>query len=247
MRLIVVHALFAIVLFAPWSASAGTVKIEDWTEAGHFAINAPLGGGAFLATTTGGPLGNRTFMSFCLEFNERIVLGNTFNYELSDNAKAGGGGAGPDGDPLSDATKWLYYQTVAGGGYDELVTQVAGSGNLANSGWYIQQAIWYLEDERAASQIHAYSLALANLAITGAANATTGWAALNALGHNVQALNLKNAAGDLRQDQIVWTFAPPTSVPDGDSSTLTQLMAVAWVGALGYLFVGLPRLRRRTG
>jgi hypothetical protein len=246
MRLTPALIVLATLLLAPWSAHAGTVRIDDWTEAGHFANNAPNGGGAFLATTTGGPLGNRTFMTFCLEFNERITLGNTFDYELSNNAMYGGTGGGPAGDPLSDATKWLYYQTASGtGGYQALVTQAGG--DLMSSGSLIQQAIWYLEQERTAGQISSYAVALANLAISGAANVATGWAALNAAGHNIYAMNLENNAGVWKQDQIVWTFTPPPpppSVPDGDASTLIQLIAVGWIGAIGYLFVGLPGRRR---
>jgi hypothetical protein len=222
MRLTALHTLLGILLVLPWSASAGTVKIEDWTQAGHFKNNSPDGGGPFLATTTGGPLGNRTFMTFCLEFNENIALGNTFSYELSDSAMNGGTGGGPLGDPMSE-------------------------GNLNYSGSYIQEAIWYLEQERTSLQISSFALALAERASTAAAHATTGWAALAALGHSVQALNLKNLSGNLKQDQIVWTFtptAPPPAVPDGDASTLVQLIAVAWIGAIGYLFVGLPRRRR---
>src|SRR5688572_11874044 len=112
MRHTLVRLTLAVWLIAPMTATAGTVTLTDWTAAGHFAGNAPNGGGPFKAVTVGGELGDQPdgFLTFCLEFNERFTLGGTYNYALSDNAVLGGvGGGGPGGDPVSDATKWLYY------------------------------------------------------------------------------------------------------------------------------------------
>ena len=249
-------AVFAMLFLVPWSAHAGTVTLTDWTAPGHFAQNAPNGGGAFLATTHGGPLGSESFLTFCLEFNERITLGNTFDYELSDSAMFGGVGGGPAGDPVSDATKWLYYQTVAGGGYDELITQVAnGLGwdvgtALLNSGSYLQRAFWYLEQERDSGQAGTFAVKLAQLAVSGAAHPTTGWGALNSLGHNVFAMNLVNRNGAMKQDQLAYLFIPPVPhvpVPDGDPSTLAQLTAVFSLVAIGGVAANVGRrMRRRT-
>jgi hypothetical protein len=98
--------------------------------------------------------------------------------------------------------------------------------SLARSGWYIQQAIWYLEQERSQAQIHpvAYQLAL------GAdANA---WLAKEAAGARIYAMNLTLPDGTLRQDQLV--LVPELGV-------LAHLYA-----GLGLLGAGASWLRRRT-
>jgi hypothetical protein len=101
MRKIVSRFAFLAVFVAlfPSVARAGTVTLNDWTT-GNFANNAPDGGGAFQATTVGGPLGTSTFLTFCLEFSEHFSYSESSNYELSDAAKAGGGSAVGGEDPL---------------------------------------------------------------------------------------------------------------------------------------------------
>jgi hypothetical protein len=241
---VLVRLTLAVWLVAPVVATAGTVKLTDWTAAGNFAGNAPSGGGPFKAVTVGGPLGDLPggFLTFCLEFNESFVAGSTYNYELSDNARLGGlRGGGPDGDPVSDATKWLYYNTRSGG-YVGLVTTVAGGVNLdvhlPKSGKYFQEAIWFLEGERLQSEIHDYSYRLANNALKALTANPNLWTSLELEGHRVYAMNLTATDGSLKQDQLAY-------VPVAEPGTLAQLAALGPIGLLGYLAIGASRLVRR--
>ena len=90
---------------------------------------------------------NFLFSSFCVEKNEYLtwdpvaftVIG------LSDSAVSGGvGGATAGIDPLSNATKWLFWNFTTGN-LDELgLGYTYNNDSAANA---LQQAIWYLENE----------------------------------------------------------------------------------------------------
>lgn len=205
MRRGVITSCVVAALALPIAAQAGTVTLTDWDVAGDFKKNAPGGGGAFKAVVDGGPLDDLEFFTFCLEFTEHITLPGTYNYTLSDKAMNGGGGPNPD--PLSKATMWLYYQAVSGG-YTSVLSTALGAYNAANTGWYIQEAIWFLEEERDSTLIDAKSLALANYAATN-----QNWDALYSLGHRVYAMNLTSATGQLKQDQLAYMPTPePASI-----------------------------------
>ena len=202
-----------VLTLGPNLATAGTVTLNDWTT-GNFAVNAPDGGGAFEATTVGGPLGNSSFLTFCLEFTEHFEFGQPYNYELSDRAMGGGEGGGPTGDPLDDRSRWLYYTAVTGA-YNAWDATLFG-GNWGNIGWYIQEAIWFIEQERDWSQIDAYSRNLVTLA-----NSQAG--SINLAGI-VQVMNVTAFDGSPRQDQIVMVSVPDQGIP--------QLLVFAVLGTL---------------
>lgn len=193
-RLAVLSALVA-TLVLPATAAAGTVTLTDYTL-GNFANNAAGGGGPFLATTNGGPLGNSSFIAFCLEISEHFSYGVAYNYTLSTGATNGGvaGQTSPNFDPLSDATKWLYYQAVSGG-YTSWYTGATGLAVNANAGANFQYAFWYLENEQTAGQTPAAGLALANYALQPGRNLSTP-------GYAVWAMNLTDASGNVYQSQL---------------------------------------------
>jgi hypothetical protein len=204
-RLTVLFALLA-VLVMPALATASTVTLTDWTTSGNFFNNAAGGGGPFEAKTTGGALGVADFITFCIEFNEEFNYGATYDFALSDGAKNGGvsGQTLPNFDPLSDATKWLYYEVVSGS-YSSMYTAATGLGPSNDVGANFQYAIWYLEGERTESQIGSSSAGF-NLATYALAH--QNWSALFANGNRVYAMNLTDAAGGLHQDQLAYGVVP---------------------------------------
>ena len=107
-RLVLLVALHALLL-RPSPAAADAIILTDLIT-GDFANNAAGGGGPFKATTTGTLLGATDFVTLCIEFNEHFSYGTSYNFTLSDSAISGGV-AGGNPDPVSDATKWLYYQS----------------------------------------------------------------------------------------------------------------------------------------
>ena len=227
MKRIGTAVLLVAMLGIPAAARAGTVTLTDWTT-GDFATNAPGGGGAFLATTAGGDpvLGNISFLTFCLEYNEHFSYSGTYNFTLSDGAVQGGV-AGGNPDPVSDATKWLYYQAISGG-YVSVFSAIGAA--VTHAGSHIQQAIWYMEEERSDTQISSIALALANHA-----NSTpqlTEWASLQSQGHRVYAMNLTTLNGGVAQDQLAHTVPEPG----------TFVLASAGLSLLG---LASARVRRR--
>ncbi len=210
----------------PAVARADSVRLYDWTDAGNFVANGG-NGGPFRAETTGPLLGTSSFMTFCIEFNEYFNYGVAYDFTLS-NGAIGGGVSGGNPDPLSNATKWLYYQALSGA-YSTWYTTAVPGATLAdvNIGANFQYAIWSLEGE-----MNLVAGSAGALVATYASN-NQNWATLEGQGHRVYAMNLVTEAGAPVQDQLAYT-AP---VPDG-GATLTLL-----AGAL----VGMGALRKRRG
>jgi hypothetical protein len=77
--------------------------------------------------------------------------------------------------------------------------------NWTNVGWYIQEAIWYIEQERDWAQINTYSRSLVMLANSQANS-------MNLAGV-VRVMNITGFDGTPRQDQLVMV-----SVPDSGES-----------------------------
>jgi hypothetical protein len=194
-----VFLMIAAVAAIPAAVHADTITLTDWNW-GHFVNNAAGGGGPFLATTSGPLLGNSQFMTFCIEYNEHFNPGGTYNVTLSDGAIGGGvGGGNPD--PLSDATKWIYYQAVSGG-YSSWYSPLNN-----NVGASFQNAIWWLENERTTADLGGTSAAGYVLAQYAIAN--QNWGSLDAQGHRVYAMNLTDGNHGAVQDQLAYTSPVP--------------------------------------
>lgn len=162
------------------------------------------------------------YQSFCLELGESVPLNNTYSYVVNDRAI--NGGVGPAGDPISIGTAFLFSQFAAGtlAGYDYTATSYGV--DRSASAAYLQQAIWWLENEETLSA----SQQAANSFIVLVQGMWTNPMADNNGTYRVAALNLYDAAGNLAQDQLVL-------VPDGGLT----------VALLGMAFIGLLALKRR--
>lgn len=104
-------------------------------------------GGEFKATVLSGdimgnPVGS-TWQTFCVERDEYVSLPGTY-YAVVNTAAVLGGVGGPEPDPLSPKTAWLYDQFLDGtlSGYD-----YSTQSGRQNSAAALQNAIWYIEQE----------------------------------------------------------------------------------------------------
>lgn len=213
----------ALVVASPLRAGADTIIVTDYS-AFPFGTNA-TSGGPYLATTSGSLLGNRSFITFGLEYNEPLTLGEEYEFVLSENAYHGGVN-GAVGDPVQTKSKWLYYQ-VASNSY---LTWGSGSPAITSTfGSSVQQAIWYFEGERKQNQIDAAAQTLVSW-VTGR---FSEWTALEAQGHHVFALNLTAPEGCVGvectqiRDQLAYAYIPATPEPASMMLFGSGLIAVA--------------------
>ena len=135
--------LLILPIFLVSNASAyeyGVIKDDNITLLnGGNGIN---GGGAFNWEADDG----YHFASFCLEKNEYITPGNTYAIEDITNGATAGGIGGPNPDPISNETAWLFWNFSQGtlAGYNS-------SSSTMQAG--LQNLIWEGEEE-----ISSYSL-----------------------------------------------------------------------------------------
>lgn len=145
-----------------------------------------------------------TFQTFCLEHNE--YLSGSTTYDVVPNDRMVNGGVGPQGDPLSRGTAYLYHEFQNGtlAGYNYYNT---GDGRHT-SAQSLQNAIWYLEDEESGSLSESYEdMLIAQFgSISNAKLDNNGLIAVAVLN-----LYAEGHAGDqdyLRQDALVCTPVP---------------------------------------
>jgi hypothetical protein len=171
------------------------------------------------------PLG---FQTFCLEYNEYITSGGTYDAQIGTAAIRGGVGIGsgptsPRSDPISVGTAYLYtlFATCL---LDPHYTYENGD-QRAIDAESLQKAFWYLEDERTWSQTGG-----SNTFVTLALNKFGGEVGARAdyTGSSVGVLNLTSSAG-YHQSQLIY-------VPDGGVTAIL----------LGLALNGLAALRRKA-
>ena len=224
--------LLVVALAAP--ATAGQVTFSASTYASGvggeftFTVAGGLDISHYVTGTTSNVSNLPSFQTFCLEENEYIQQGYTYNFgALSDSAMQGGVG-GPSPDPISIGTAWLYSQFATGA----LAGYAWSGADRKTSAGDLQNAIWWLENEGGAKN----SFVLAAEAALGKDDTTVrDDAGTNNFG--VSVLNLQNVAGagcasgysgPNCQSQLVY-------VPDGGATLML----------LGGALVGLGALRRK--
>ena len=146
-------------------------------------------GGEFTLTASGSLTG--TFQTFCIEQGEYLSDNTTYNYVINSAAVQGGVG-GPDPDPISKGTAYLFYNFAKGtlAGYDYTGTTKTQE---------LQNAIWYLEQEIGNPGTNQFLTAVYGLYQRGFAEASADAGGL----FGVAVLNLSKAGSPFAQDVLV--------------------------------------------
>jgi hypothetical protein len=202
--------LITFFIVSPVVASTVTV---NWSSGyytypgGEFTLTGDVG--AYVPYYDSVALVGGGIQSFCLEKNEYVSIGKTYNF-VENTAAVNGGVGGPRPDPLSLGAAYLYYKFSQGtlAGYDYTVA------GRATSAAALQSAIWYLEQEGGSLSDPLKALLLAEF---GASSTLTEWMKDNNGKYPVMVLNLTSfdTAGKIlyNQDQLVTvahTPIPPT-------------------------------------
>jgi hypothetical protein len=151
-----------------------------------------------------------SFLTFCLETNEFFNWNTNYNGTIDSSAYLGGSG-GPNPDPISDQTAWLYNLFLDNSAYQTTAWEIA-----------FQTAIWSLEGETINSNYLLTHLLPAAFPIGDGSNGNTFQALIDAANYayahgwrnsNVMVLNLftgTDSTKQLAQSQLTRVPEPST-------------------------------------
>lgn len=222
-RRLVLAGVLVVVIAAPAFAAKVTVTRTSGYfsgAGGEFTLTPVSGLGWALGLYDDDAKVDDGFQSFCVENTERIRLSETYTVILND--KAIRGGVGPQGDPLSIGSAWLYHEFQLGqlAGYD----YTPGAGRSADAG-ALQRTFWWLEEDIANPGNEFSNAVLAQFGTEAAAMANNNGAYL------VAVMNFYTLSGGFAQDMLI--CVPRVPAP-----------SAVLLGALGTALVGWLRTRR---
>jgi len=165
-----------------------------------------------------------SFQTFCTEGGEYIYpYSSTYNATVQPNAVSGG--VGPNGDPISKGTGWLYSQFASGDWAPGLSYAYSGSGRGADAD-LLQKAIWWLEGEEGITYAASNKFMLA---VVNHFGSQLGAQADGGSRFGVYALHLTTESGGAVQDQLYFSGVP---VPDSGATIALLGIAVAGLGII---------------
>jgi hypothetical protein len=245
-RAVLLVAVLVGVTMLPTTAQATAINTGDVIKV--VSVDGTLGGGPFgIDGPDAGPALPADFMTFCLELDESVVPNASYHVKLS-NAAEDGGLAGPNPDPISEQTAFLYSNYVLNtlGAYGYTGDQTSKDA--------LQLAIWFFEQE----VIKSSGFYIKNDGgFSGVGNPTI-WAKTDQL---IAAANSNYQLGNFYDVQVMQLWTTPllnldpnnfdadstndtnvqdmlVFVPEGGSTLAVLMMGLVAVGAAG------TRLRR---